>query len=147
MLAEPYSSYELSGEADVYVVALPEVRTRAEPKDRPKVRRDAVGIVLSPASTTAARNGVLSEYDVRYVLINTRSADRALAPLRADPDAPGGLPQRRLGAVQAASLKRTRRWPPRSTTVISASTASGMNCVPEQRCSSAIAPSGDIARR
>ena len=29
---------------------------------------------------------MLSEYDVRYVLINTRSADRALAPLRADPE-------------------------------------------------------------
>ncbi len=86
VLAEPYSSYELSGEANVYVVALPEVRTRAEPKDRPKVRRDAVGVVLSPASTTAARNAVLSKYDVRYVLINTRSAGRALAPLRADPE-------------------------------------------------------------
>jgi hypothetical protein len=86
VLAEPYSSYQLSGEADVYVVALPEVRTRAEPKDRPKVRRDEVGIVLSPNSTTAARNAVLDHYDVRYVLINTRTAERALAPLRADPD-------------------------------------------------------------
>jgi hypothetical protein len=86
VLAEPYASYELSGQADVYVVALPEVRTRAEPKDRPKVRRDAVGIVLSPSSSTGARDEVLSHYDVRYVLINTRSADRALAPLRADPE-------------------------------------------------------------
>ena len=49
VLAEPYAAYELSGEADVYVVALPEVRTRAEPKDLPKQRRDAVGVVLSPS--------------------------------------------------------------------------------------------------
>jgi hypothetical protein len=86
VLAEPYAAYELSGEADVYVVALPEVRTRAEPKDLPKQRRDAVGVVLSPSATTAARNGELRRYDVSYVLINTRSANRALAPLLADPD-------------------------------------------------------------
>ena len=47
----------------------------------------------------------------------------------------------------AASVKRTRRRPPRATTVSSASTAAGMNCVPVQRRSSASAPSIDIALR
>ena len=56
---------------------------------------------------------------------------------------------RRTGGepAQAAWEKRTTRWPPRSITRISASTAAGMNCEPQQRLSSAVAPSSDIALR
>jgi hypothetical protein len=86
VLAEPYAAYQLVGQADVYVVALPEERTRAEPRNQPRTRRDSVGIFLSPGTSDAARRVIMQRYGVSYVVVNTGTAPRAVVTLRADPD-------------------------------------------------------------
>jgi hypothetical protein len=86
VLAEPYAAYELVGEASVYAVALPEVRTRAEPRNQNNTRRLAVGIFFSPAARDVYRRGVVRRYDVRYVLINRSTAPRSGPALASDPD-------------------------------------------------------------
>ncbi len=86
VLAEPYAAYQLVGQADVYVVALPEERTRAEPRDQPKTRRDSVGIFLSPGSSDALRRAIMQRYAVSYVVVNAATAPRAVPVLEADAD-------------------------------------------------------------
>jgi hypothetical protein len=68
VLAPPELSYRLVGAADVYAVALPEVRSRAEPKNHPAERRAAVARFLDPATSQTARRSIAAVFDVRYVI-------------------------------------------------------------------------------
>ena len=68
VLASPDLSYRLVGSADVYAVAVPEVRSRAEPKNHPAQRRAAVARFLDPATGEALRRSIADRYDVRYVV-------------------------------------------------------------------------------
>ena len=86
VLAEPYAAYELVGEASVYAVALPEVRTRAEPRNHNNTRRLAVGIFFSPDARNVYRRSVVRRYDVRYVVINGATSPRSAPALAADAD-------------------------------------------------------------
>lgn len=86
VLAETYAAYELVGEASVYAVALPEIRTRAEPRNQNDTRRLAVGIFFSPTARDAYRLSVVRRYDVRYVMINRSTAPQSAPALASDPD-------------------------------------------------------------
>jgi hypothetical protein len=68
VLASPDLSYRLVGSADVYAVAVPEVRSRAEPKNHPAQRRAAVARFLDPATGEPLRRSIADRYDVRYVV-------------------------------------------------------------------------------
>ncbi|HEU0193839.1 MAG TPA: hypothetical protein VFQ71_06545 [Gaiellales bacterium] len=68
VLARPDLSYRLVGSADIYAVAVPEVRSRAEPKNHPAQRRAAVARFLDPSTGAGVRRAIADRYDVRYVV-------------------------------------------------------------------------------
>ena len=116
---------------------------------------DGLELAVATLERAARAGGTVSvlwhndRFDPAYARGWDRAYDRLLAMgARARRPAVHGRRGRRAGRrPYAASVKRTRRRPPRATTVSSASTAAGMNCVPVQRRSSASAPSIDIALR
>jgi hypothetical protein len=85
VLAEAYIGYQLAGEATVYPMALPLERARGEPRNMPVARKRAVNIALEPGTSPAARAAILDRFQVRYLLVNTKTTPRAVAALSADP--------------------------------------------------------------
>lgn len=86
VLAESYIGYQLSGQADIYPVAMPLDRTRGEPRNAPRVRIRAVNIALSAGASAAIRARIFASYHVRFVLVNAATTPRAVAALSADVD-------------------------------------------------------------
>jgi hypothetical protein len=74
VLAAPSLAYQLVGFAPVYAVAVPEVRSRAEPKNDPAGRRAAVRRFLDPATAEAVRRSIAARYDVRYVIVDSHGS-------------------------------------------------------------------------
>ena len=94
-------AYQIVGQSDTYTVALNEPHTRATPRDHPQARRALVTQFFDPATTADARDALLSQQNVGYVVLDRRTADPAvLAQLQADPRLtevyadPAGLPAR-----------------------------------------------------
>ena len=85
VLAEAYIGYQLAGEATVYPMALPLERARGEPRNMPVARKRAVNIALQPGTSPAARAAILDRFQVRYLLVNTKTTPTAVAALSADP--------------------------------------------------------------
>jgi hypothetical protein len=63
-------AFQLIGEADVYAVALPAARTRAEPLSHPVARRHDVATFFDPASSDAQRMAILDRYGADYVMVD-----------------------------------------------------------------------------
>ena len=79
-------AYQLVGRSDVYAVAIAELHTRANPKDNPVARRNAVRAFLDPATSEAAREAILARYHVTYVVLDLKSTDPAVVrAVAADP--------------------------------------------------------------
>ena len=76
-------AYRLGAFSDAYVVAVPEVRTRAEPASDPEQRRRDVARFLSPDTSAAERDAILRRYDVDVVIAPDNPA--LLTQLRRDP--------------------------------------------------------------
>jgi hypothetical protein len=87
VLAAPSLAYRLVGFADVYAVAVPEVRSRAEPKNHPAQRRADVRRFFDPATPRPVRLAIARRYDVRYVVAESHGAGSAevTRDLAADP--------------------------------------------------------------
>ena len=83
VLANEHNSYQLGAHVSVYVVAVPEVRTRAEPASMPDRRRSEVLTFLSPATPQSARDALLRRYGVDVVVV--RSGRAIVAQLRQNP--------------------------------------------------------------
>jgi len=91
VLMDELRAYRLGAYSDAYVVAVPEVRTRAEPASDPEQRRRDVSTFLSPDTSQAQRDAILRRYGVDVVIAPDNPA--LLRQLRADP-----LLQERLDA-------------------------------------------------
>jgi uncharacterized membrane protein len=63
-------AFQLIGQADVYAVALPEARTRAEPRSGPVARRRDVSAFFDAAGSDSARQAILDRYGVSYVIVD-----------------------------------------------------------------------------
>jgi hypothetical protein len=79
VLGEEHRVFELLGYADVYAVALPEARSRAEPKVDTTQRLSDEHRFFNAATTIAARTDILRRWDVNYVLVDTQD-QAAIAP-------------------------------------------------------------------
>jgi hypothetical protein len=99
VLAAPELAYRLVGFADVYAVAVPEVRSRAEPKNHPAERRAAVRRFFDPATAEPVRLSLARRYDVRYVVADSRGRGSAEVARQLAGDAAF----RRVGAVPGPS--------------------------------------------
>ncbi|MDX6553452.1 MAG: hypothetical protein QOH74_1940, partial [Gaiellales bacterium] len=84
VLTDELRSYRLGAYADVYVVAVPEVRTRAGPSSNPEQRRRDVRRFLSAGTAEADRRVILGKYDVDIVIAPAANA-RLIDQLAADP--------------------------------------------------------------
>jgi hypothetical protein len=84
VLTDELRSYRLGAYADVYVVAVPEVRTRAGPSSNPEQRRRDVRRFLSAGTAEADRRAILGTYDVDIVIAPAANA-RLIDQLAADP--------------------------------------------------------------
>jgi hypothetical protein len=71
-------AYQLVGRSDVYAVAIAEVHTRANPKDDPVARRNAVRAFLNPATPEGAREAILARYRVTYAVLDAKTTDPAV---------------------------------------------------------------------
>jgi len=74
VLADQLRSYRLGAYADTYAVAVPEVRTRAEPASRPDQRRRQVAAFLSASTPQSVRDAILREYGVDIVVVPQKRA-------------------------------------------------------------------------
>jgi len=81
----PRSVYELVGEAPVYAVAMPEARTRAEPRIDTERRRQDGAAFFDPASSQQMRDDILRRRDVDYVLVDRQTQSDVLPQLLEDP--------------------------------------------------------------
>jgi hypothetical protein len=90
VLADQLRSYRLGAYADVYAVAVPEVRTRAEPASRPDQRRSQVAAFLNPSTPQSVRDAILRQYGVNIVVVPQKRTS-LLPELARDP-----LLQRRM---------------------------------------------------
>jgi hypothetical protein len=79
VLGEEHRLFELVGYANVYAAALPEARSRAEPKVDTSQRRADVERFFEAATTIAARSEILRRWNVDYVLVDKRD-QAAIAP-------------------------------------------------------------------
>lgn len=84
VLADELRSYQLGAYISAYVVAVPEVRTRAEPASMPEKRRLEVSAFLSPATPESQRDALLRRYGVDIVIVRNRHPS-LVAQLRSDP--------------------------------------------------------------
>jgi hypothetical protein len=84
VLADELRSYQLGAYVGAYVVAVPEVRTRAEPASMPEERRREVSAFLSPATPESQRDALLRRYGVDVVMVRSRRPS-LVAQLRSDP--------------------------------------------------------------
>jgi hypothetical protein len=79
VLGEEHRVFELVAYANVYAVALPESRSRAEPKVDTTGRLDDEQRFFDPATTIADRRGILRHWNVNYVLVDLKD-QAAIAP-------------------------------------------------------------------
>jgi hypothetical protein len=69
VLSDQLRSYRLGAYTNAYVVAVPEVRTRAEPASLPDQRRQDVTTFLNPSSSEAEREAIIRKYGVTDLVI------------------------------------------------------------------------------
>jgi hypothetical protein len=98
VLVDELRGYRLGAFNDLYAVAVPEVRTRAEPASDPEQRRRDVRAFLSPETSEAQRDAILRRYGVGIVIAPDNPP--LLKQLRADPL----LEQRFEGGPSAGDL-------------------------------------------
>jgi hypothetical protein len=79
VLAPPALAYGMVAEADIYAVALPLPRSRADLRNRPLARVDAVRRFFSPHTPAARRAAILHRYRVNLVV--ARGSNARLASL------------------------------------------------------------------
>jgi hypothetical protein len=79
VLGEEHRVFELVAYANVYAAALPESRSRAEPKVDTTERLADVQRFFDAATTIAARTEILRRWNVDYVLVDVRD-QAAIAP-------------------------------------------------------------------
>jgi hypothetical protein len=72
VLGEDHRLFELLAYADVYAAALPEARSRAEPKVDTAGRRQDELTFFDPATTAAERTTVIDRLHADYVLLDTQ---------------------------------------------------------------------------
>jgi hypothetical protein len=80
VLGEPHRVYELVGKVPVYAAALPEARTRAEPKIDTVGRRNDAEAFFDPATSPEQRHAILERRHVDYVLLDLKD-QAAVAPV------------------------------------------------------------------
>jgi hypothetical protein len=85
VLGEEHRVFELLAYADVYAAALPEARSRAEPKVDTTTRRQEVDSFFNPGTTTAERTAILHRLDVDYVLLDTQGQASVAPKILAQP--------------------------------------------------------------
>jgi hypothetical protein len=78
-------AFQLIGQADVYTVAVPEIRTRSEPRNAPLARIDAADRFFDPATSVAERAAILRRYDVRYVIVDEKRTPEKAAVVDRQP--------------------------------------------------------------
>jgi hypothetical protein len=79
VLGEEHRVFELVAYANVYAAALPEARSRAEPKVDTTDRLGDEKRFFDAATTIAARSEILARWNVDYVLVDLRD-QAAIAP-------------------------------------------------------------------
>jgi hypothetical protein len=84
VLSDQLRSYRLGAYTNAYVVAVPEVRTRAEPASLPEQRRRDVITFLNPNSSEAEREAIIRKYGVTDLVIPAAS-DGLIRQLDQDP--------------------------------------------------------------
>src|SRR3954468_17902851 len=85
VLAEPYIAYQLAGQSTVYAFAVPEERSRAEPKVAAGLRRDLASQFLSPATRPDVRGKVMDRYRVSYVVTNAAALRKSETAMSREP--------------------------------------------------------------
>jgi hypothetical protein len=84
VLSDQLRSYRLGAYTNAYVVAVPEVRTRAEPASLPEQRRQDVITFLKPSTSEAERDAIIRKYGVT-VLVVPADHPGLIAQLDGDP--------------------------------------------------------------
>ena len=85
VLGEEHRLYELIGDATVYAQALPEARTRAEPKaDAPERRQDEIEF-FTPGTSDARRAEIIRRWGVDYVMVDLRGQKDVAGEILSDP--------------------------------------------------------------
>jgi hypothetical protein len=85
VLGEEHRLYELIGYANIYAQALPEARTRAEPKaDAPERRQDEIKF-FTPGTSDARRAEILHRWGVDYVMVDLRGQKDVAPEILSDP--------------------------------------------------------------
>jgi hypothetical protein len=77
--------FELLAYADVYAAALPEARSRAEPKENTQARRQLEQTFFDPDTSSARRTQILKQLDVDYVLLDTKGQANVAPQILAQP--------------------------------------------------------------
>jgi hypothetical protein len=85
VLGEGHRVYELVGKVPVYAVALPEARTRAEPRIDTERRRGDEAAFFDPDTSPAQRHEILTRRHVDYVLLDLRDQADVESALLAEP--------------------------------------------------------------
>ena len=85
VLGEEHRLYELIGYANIYAQALPEARTRAEPKAQaPERRKDEIEF-FTPGTSDARRAEILNRWGVDYVMVDLRGQKDVAPEILNDP--------------------------------------------------------------
>ncbi|MGZ4430006.1 MAG: hypothetical protein ACXVYV_00010 [Gaiellales bacterium] len=85
VLGNPYRMFELVGLANVYAQALPEPRTRAEPKIHAVYRRAQYRAFFTPGESSTDRAAILARWHVDYVLLDLRDQADVASQILTDP--------------------------------------------------------------
>ena len=70
-----------SAGSTVYAVAMPQERTRAEPRNNHRARRRAASLFFLPATPAGPKRKILTAYDVDYVALNAAKRPRSAQAL------------------------------------------------------------------
>jgi hypothetical protein len=85
VMGNPYRMFELVGLANVYAQALPEPRTRAEPKIHAVYRRAQYRAFFRPGTSAAERAAILARWHVDDVLLDLSEQADVAPEILADP--------------------------------------------------------------
>jgi hypothetical protein len=85
VLGEEHRVFELLAYADVYAAALPEARSRAEPKENTQARRQLEQQFFDTDTSSARRAQILKQLDVDYVLLDTKGQAGVAPQILAQP--------------------------------------------------------------
>ena len=85
VLGEEHRVFELLAYADVYAAALPEARSRAEPKENTQTRWQLEQDFFDPDTSSARRTQILKQLDVDYVLLDTEGQANVAPQILAQP--------------------------------------------------------------